>query len=90
MPMANEETYARITLRMARVLSRVARGHSYAEIADGMNLGLRTVAGDVTRAEGLTGSANKGELIRWWQDHERAWARWWLDQLGIDPQDLIA
>jgi hypothetical protein len=52
--------------------------------------GLRTVAGDATKAEGLTGSTNKGELIRWWQDHERAWARWWLDQLGIDPQDLIA
>jgi DNA-binding CsgD family transcriptional regulator len=90
MPLGNEAIYEQITLRMALVLSLVARGHSYAEIASALNLGPRTVAGDASRAEILTGSANQGEMIRWWQDYGKDWAGWWLARLGIDPAYLIA
>jgi DNA-binding CsgD family transcriptional regulator len=89
MPAGNEGKYAQITLRVASVLNLVARGHSYEEISVALALGARTVASEASKAESLTGCLTYPELMRWWQDNEPHWARWWLDRLGIDPQDLV-
>ena len=89
MPMPNEAMFVQFTLRMVRVVSRVAKRYSYAEIAAELNMVPRTVANYASKAETLTGSANQGELVRWWLENRNDWALWWLADLEIDPRDVV-
>ena len=87
--LGNEAVYEQITLRMARVLQRVAKRYSYPEIAAELNMVPRTIANYASRAETLTGAANQGELVRWWIENREDWARWWLADLEIDRSDAV-
>ena len=66
--MPNEAVFAQFTLRMARIVSRIAKHHTQPEIAALLGLKPRTVAADVLEAETITGSATNGELARWFLD----------------------
>jgi DNA-binding CsgD family transcriptional regulator len=81
--------FARFTLRMARVVSRLAKHHTQAEIGKLLKLSPRIVAGDILAAETITGCATNGELARWWQDEGPGLMRFWMDDLGIDPRDVL-
>jgi DNA-binding CsgD family transcriptional regulator len=88
MPADNHAVFEKITLRMARVVSRLAKHHTQAEIAKLLDLSPRIVAGEILGAETITGSGNSGELARWWLDEGAALVRFWIDDLGIDPRDV--
>ena len=88
LPADDNAMFERFTLRMARVVSRLAKHHTQAEVAKLLDLSPRIVAGEVLGAETITGCANNGELARWWLDHGPALVRSWIDDLGIDPRDV--
>ena len=87
--MGDATIYGRLTLRMVRVVSRLALHDSYETIAGDLSLDRRTVAGDVARAKTLTGCETQAELVHWWHTNYRPFARWLLESLGIDPLEMI-
>jgi DNA-binding CsgD family transcriptional regulator len=88
MPADDHAMYEQFTLRMARVVSRLAKHHTQAEIATLLDLSPRIVAADILAAETITGCTKIGELARWWLDQGPALVRFWIDDLGIDPRDV--
>jgi hypothetical protein len=57
MLMPNEAMLVQFTLRMVRVVSRLAKHHTQAEIAKLLDLSPRIVAGEVLGAETITSCA---------------------------------
>jgi DNA-binding CsgD family transcriptional regulator len=90
MPLDDAVFYERFTLRMGRVLTRLALHDAYDAIAADLNMDRRTVAADVAKAKLLTGCETQAELVHWWQTNRKPVAMRVLESFGIDPLELIA
>lgn len=90
MPLDERDSYSLISVRMARVLTRLADPRTRAEIASDLGLAVSTVRDDIRRVQSATRTHNQREAARWWMEHRARWARWLLDDLGVDPREVPA
>jgi hypothetical protein len=81
MPLGNEAIFdERFTLRMGRVLTRLALHDGHDAIAADLNMDRRTVAADVAKAKLLTGCETQAELGHWWRTNRKPVAMRVLDE----------
>lgn len=90
MPLDERDSYSLISVRMARVLTRLVDQRTRAEIASDLGRAASAIRDDIRRVQAATGTHSQREAARWWMEHRARWARWLLDDFGVDPREVLA